>query len=64
MAQLSYRRHRFDHPERDLAVPACEPDFGLLPFKFQHPPPYRLVRNVQPTLGQEILKVPVTQREA
>jgi hypothetical protein len=32
--------------------------------KFQHPAPRRFVGNVQPTLGQEILNVSVTQREA
>jgi len=32
--------------------------------KFQHPAPHRFVGNVQPTLGQEILHVPVAEREA
>src|SRR6266404_9460545 len=32
--------------------------------KLQHPAPHRFVGNVQPTLGQKILNVPVAQREA
>ena len=32
--------------------------------KFQYPAPHRFVGNVQPTLGQEILHVPLAEREA
>jgi hypothetical protein len=32
--------------------------------KLQHPAPHRFLGNVQPTLGEKILDVPVAQREA